>query len=525
MTGKTDASAPGRRTILKAAAAGAAGGAAANIWPSGAAEAAAPKKGGTLRVGMPQGSTSDTLDPQTYLDIFMLSLGFATHSTLTEIAPSGELAGDAAKSWSASKDAKTWTFELNKDASFTDGRPVTAQDVITSMNHHRGEESKSAAKSNVEPIKDMRADGKHTVVFEMKAPNADFPYLLADYHLLIMPDKDGEADWRNYIGSGGYTLESFEPGVSAKFKRRNDYWKEGRAHIEEAEYLVLADTNARQTAVTTGEVDMTNRLDIKTVGLLGRRPNLRIEESTGFLHYTAPMDTRLEPYSSNDVRMALKLGVDRQELMDKVLRGHGTLGNDHPIAASVPFHAAGLEHRTYDPDKARHHLKKAGAEGLKISISAAGTAYEGAVDAAILMQEQLKRAGVDLEVVREPDDGYWANVWMKKPWCQCFWGGRPTCDWMFSQAYAADANWNDTFWKHDRFNMLLKAGRGELNASKRAEIYGEMQQIVRDEGGVVVWAFANYIDALNDRVKHGPHTAANWEFDGGRFTERWWLDG
>ena len=105
----------------------------------------------------------------------------------------------------------------------------------------------------------------------------------------------------------------------------------------------------------------------------------------------------------------------------------------------------------------------------------------------------------------------------------CYWGGRPTQDWMFSQAYAEGANWNDTYWSHERFNQLLLEGRGELDATKRAEIYREMQQLVRDEGGVVVWAFANYVYAMSDKVQHGPDVAANWELDGGRYVERWWF--
>ena len=99
--------------------------------------------------------------------------------------------------------------------------------------------------------------------------------------------------------------------------------------------------------------------------------------------------------------------------MKKILRGHGTLGNDHPIAPSVPFWAD-LEQRTYDPDKARHHLKKAGYENVKLDLSAADAAYSGAVDAAVLMKEHLAKAGMDVNVVREPNDGYWSNVWMKK---------------------------------------------------------------------------------------------------------------
>lgn len=511
----------GRRSFLKGAVAlGLSVGAAQSLL-AGAAQAE-PKKGGRLRAGFAEGSSTDSLDPQTYTDIYMLSVGFATHNTLTEISPEGELVGDLAENWEASADAATWTFKLRKGVEFSNGKTVTARDVIASLNHHRGADSKSAAKANVDPIENLKADGDNTVVFELASGNADFPYLMADYHLLMMPEVDDKADWQNYIGSGGYTLESHEPGVRSKLKRNPNYWKEGRAHFDELEFLAIADVNARQNAVATGEVDVISRVDLKTVALLARRPGIRVEEETGYLHYTAPMNTKIAPFDNNHVRLALKYAVDREQLMEKILKGHGTLANDQPIAPSVPFYAE-LEQRVYDPDKAKFHLKKAGLSSLSVDLSAADAAFAGAVDAAVLMKEQAAPAGIDINVVREPSDGYWSNVWMKKPWSMVYWGGRPTADWMFSTAYAEGANWNDSFWSNERFNMLLRAGRGELDTKKRAEIYREMQQIVRDEGGVVIWGFANYVYAMADKVTHGPKVAANWELDGGRYPERWWF--
>jgi peptide/nickel transport system substrate-binding protein len=510
-----------RREFLKAATALGISVVAAQSLLAGSAQAA-PKKGGRLRAALAEGGTTDSLDPQTYTDVYMMSLGFATHNTLTEISPAGKLVGDAAESWDASPDAKTWAFKLRKGIEFSNGKKLTAEDVVVSINHHRGKESKSAAKSNVEPIEDLKADGADTVVFTLKAGNADFPYLMADYHLLIMPSVGGKADWQNFIGTGGYTLESFEPGVRSFLKRRPGYWKEDRAHFDELELLVIGDVQARQNAVATGEVDLISRCDLKTVHLLKRRPNVKVEEATGFLHYTAPMLTNIPPFDNNDVRLALKYAVDRDQIMEKILRGHGSLGNDHPIAPSVPFHAE-LPQRSYDPDKAKFHLKKAGLSKLKVDLSAADAAFAGAVDAAVLMKETAAAAGIEINIVREPNDGYWSNIWMKKPFSMCYWGGRPTCDWMFSQAYAEGANWNDTKWSHERFNKLLLQGRSELDSSKRAEIYHEMQKLVRDEGGVIVYAFANYVYAMNKKLMHGPDVAANWELDGTRYVERWWM--
>jgi peptide/nickel transport system substrate-binding protein len=511
---------PTRRGVIGGGAAGLAAGFGAGLpWP---ATAQAPTRGGTLRVGLQEGSTSDSLDPQTYTGFMSLALGFATHNTLTEIAPGGELVGDLAEEWEANADASVWTFRLRPGVEFHDGKPLEVEDVIASLDLHRGEDSKSAAKPNVAPIQAMRKRDERTLVFELDAPNADFPFLMADYHLLVFPAVDGESRWRDYVGTGGYVLERFDPGVSARLTRHPNYWKDGRAWFDAVEITVLPDANARQAALLTGDVDVISRLDLKTVGLLSRRPGLRVEEATGFIHYTAPMITTASPFESNELRLAIKHGIDRQELLDKILFGHGVLASDQPIGPNVPFHAD-LPQRERDPDKARFHLKKAGLENVTLDLSAADTAYAGAVDAAVLMKEQLRPVGIDVNVVREPNDGYWSNVWMKKPWCQAYWGGRPTCDWMFSTAYKADANWNDTFWDHERFNRLLLEGRSELDPAKRAEIYGEMQRIVSEEGGQIVWSFANYVYAMADRVRHEEEVAANWMMDGGRFIERWWL--
>lgn len=510
---------PSRRTVLQG---GAALGA---LGLSGLpALAQSGKRGGSARVAMSEGSTQDSLNPWSYTGIYMLSVGLATHSTLTEIAPNGDLVGDAAKSWEGSNGAQTWTFQLRPEVTFSDGSKVTADEVITSIKHHAGEDSGSGMSATANLIKEFRKDGDHTVIFDLVGPNADFPYLMADYHFIIMPiGDDGKANWQDYIGSGGYIMEDHDPGVRTLLKRRDDYWKEGRAWFDEIEMLNVGDVSARQNALQTGEVDIMNRVDLKTVNLLGRNPKIKIEEETGFMHYTFPMNTQMNPYDDKDLRLALKYGIDREQLLQTILNGHGIVGNDNPIAPSVPYHNDNLEQRSYDPDKAKHHLKRAGLENVDLTCAAADAAYAGAVDATTLYRENLAPTGINLEVDRRPDDGYWSDVWLKAPFMAAYWGGRPTCDWMFSNAYAADANWNDSHWKNERFNELLLEARGELDSDLRAEMYGEMQEIVRDDGGVVVWAFANYVYAMAENVMHGPDVAANWEMDGGRWSERWWF--
>ena len=168
-------------------------------------------------------------------------------------------------------------------------------------------------------------------------------------------------------------------------------------------------------------------------------------------------------------------------------------------------------------------MKKAGMLDYTFKLHGADAAFGGAVDAAVLFKEHAAKAGIKIEVVREPNDGYWENVWMKKPWVMCYWSGRATADWMFSTAYAQDSAWNDTFWENERFNRLLREARAELDDDKRGELYAECQRIVRDEGGVVIPVFGNWIEAATNKLNIG-NPAGNWEMDGQRAAERWWFE-
>ena len=474
-----------------------------------------------MRAGKAHGGTHDSLDPATYENGFTSALTFGYNNYLTEVLGDGSLGGQLAESWEASADAATWTFRLRKGVTFHNGREVTAEDVVASLNHHRGEDSKSAAKPIVAPIAGIKADGKHTVVFTLEAGNADFPFIPSDYHLPILPSEGGKIDWQSGIGAGAYRIRNFEPGVRADLVKYADYWNSDRGHFDEIQMITIVDPAARTNAIITGEVDAIDRVDLKTVHLLKRRKGLTVHSIAGNQHYTFPMRTNVAPFNDNNVRMALKHAIDRKEMVEKILQGFGVVGNDHPIGPGQRFFAKDLEQRAYDPDKAKHYLKQAGMDSLSVDLSVADAAFAGAVDAGALYAETARAAGIDLNIVREPNDGYWSNVWNKKPFVACYWGGRVVEDQMFSTAYASEAAWNDTAWEHEKFNKLLIAARTELDEAKRRTMYAEMQQILRDEGGALIPMFASYVFAVSDKLSLPEQMASDGALDGERWMERW----
>lgn len=94
---------------------------------------------------------------------------------------------------------------------------------------------------------------------------------------------------------------------------------------------------------------------------------------------------------------------------------------------------------------------------------------------------------------------------------------------MFSTAYEKGVPWNDSFWDHERFNKLLKEARGTVDQDKRRELYHEMQVIVRDEGGVAIPMFANWVDAHSKKLANSGTIGNLWQLDGARLAERWWF--
>lgn len=481
-----------------------------------------PKRGGSLTIGHSGGATSDTIDPATYAAGPVVTAMLAVCNNLAEIDASGIAVPELAESFEPSPDARIWTFKLRSGVTFSNGKPLTSADVIASYNHHRGEDTKSGAKGTLEQVTDIRADGPDVVIFELSSGNADFPYFTTDYHFVIMPDDGtGKIDWQSGIGTGGYVLVSHEPGVRIELKRRDDYWKTDRAWFDDVRLLTINDPTARQNALITGEVDVINGVDTKTVHLMQRRPGLELVEVTGTAHYTLPMFCDTAPFNDPNVRLALKYAIDREELVEKILRGHGRVGNDHPIAPANRFYAADLEQRTYDPDKAKFHLKQAGLDTLQVELAASNAPFVGAVDTAVLFKESASKAGIDIVVKREPEDGYWSNVWLKRPFCISYWNGRPTEDDMFSLVYAKGAEWNESHWDNARFNELLITARAELDDGKRREMYYEMQAICRDDGGSIIPVFVNYLDGKSDKIGYG-ELASNRFLDGWKAIERWW---
>ena len=470
----------------------------ANTLLGSAAKAAGPVKGGHLKAGLQGGESTNSLDPATWASDVPLNIGRTWADTMVEVDENGEVEFRIAESVEASDDAKQWRFKIRQDVEFSNGKTVTPEDVIATLERHSDENSKSGALGIVQGIESMSIDGQN-VVLDLAQANADLPYLMADYHLMIQPNGGKDAPDAG-IGTGAYIVAENEPGVRYVGEKNPNYWDAAnRGHAGSVEVVIINDATARLAALQSGQVHMINRVEPKVVDLVKRVPGVTVQNVAGRGHYVFIAHVNTAPFDNRDLMLALKYAMNRQEMVDKILQGYGSIGNDFPINESYPLFSDDIEQRAYDPDKAAFHFKKSGHDG-SVLLRTSDVAFPGAVDAAQLYQQSAKAAGIDIEVKREPGDGYWSEVWNKQPFSTSYWGGRPVQDQMYSTAYLSTADWNDTRFLRPDFDQIIIAARAELDASKRKQMYRDAAVLVRDEGGLILPMFNDFIDATGADV-------------------------
>jgi len=481
-----------------------------------------PKKGGTLKLGLAGGSTTDSLDPRTYTDTVAFNVGYQIMNGLLEVDPKKQIQPELLESWTIEPGAKKWVFKVRQGVTFHNGKTLDAEDILYSLNLHRGD-SKSPMVGPLKNVTDAKVTDKNEITITLAEGDVDLLYVLADYHLLVVP-KDF-TDWSKPIGTGAYELDAWEPGVRAATKRaKGDYWKAGRGNVDGIEITVINDAAQRMNALITGQVDMIHRVDPKAVDLLKSAPGIELIQASGGYHYIMAMFTDTAPYNNKDLRLALKFGLDREQVLKTLLNGYGSIGNDHPIPKGDPFFNTQLEQRPYDPDKAKFHFSKADLGGGKVALSASDAAFAGAVDMAVLFQATAAKAGVPLTIKKEPADGFWDNVWLKAPFVTSYWGGRPAATQMLTIAYKSDAAWNDTHWKNQHFDELLASAKAETDEGKRKQSIWEMQAMLHEDGGGLIPVFQDWLEAHSSKVKG--HVPSNYfDNNGGRLGEMAWIEG
>jgi len=455
------------------------------------AQTSTPRRGGHLVMGIDNASTSDRLDPAFYWEQFNYHCGTQIFDTLTDLADDGTIMPALAESWEPRNGGQQWVFALRKGVSFHNGRGLTPEDVIYSLNHHRGEDTQSAGKSYLMPVTSIAKTGDMEVTIDLDAPNADFPYLLTDIHYVITHDG---ANFDDGIGTGPYVLDHFEPGVRLMVRRNENYWNPNRGFVDSIETLAYNDPSARVAALMSGTLHFANNITSQMAARLRAMGQLQVLEERDSQLALFVGRTDQGPFANTDVRRALKHAVKRDEMVNSIFAGSGSVAHDNPLFPSNRYFSNDLPRHDYDPDKAAHYWKRSGHDGpVRLSV-ADGATFAGAVECAQLMQASASAAGLHFEIDRVPADGYWSEVWMKHDFCSSIWTARPTADALLSLLYHSKSTWNETYWNNSQFDGLITAARAELDEDRRRALYHDAQLLIVEESASIIPVYRSMLN-------------------------------
>src|SRR5919108_3934820 len=287
-----------------------------------------------------------------------------------------ELEPRIAESWEPNEDGTMWTFKIRQGVQFHNGATLTAEDVKTTfdklINPDGGSANAQSALGGVLSQGNIEAPDDTTVVFNLDAPNGNFPTLVssANYNAIIIPADLDPADWgKTFEGTGPFKLENFTPKVGATFVRNDAYWGE-KANIERMELKFYDEEAPMILALQGDEVDFVEHFSVSGGKALLDDPNVQVIAVKAATHRQIHMRTDKEPFTDRRVRQAIALSIDRNALVDGLWEGKADLGNDSPFAPVYPVTDTSVEQRAQNIDEAKQLLSDAGmADGFSVDLA------------------------------------------------------------------------------------------------------------------------------------------------------------
>ena len=426
--------------------------------------------------------------------------------------------------WEASEDLKTWTLYLRKGIKHNNGDEFNADDVVFTFGQWLDEDVGSSMlglmsylrPENVEKVDD------YTVKLYLDRPEIAVPEHLFHYPALVLNHRTFEGDFlKAPHGTGPYTLVEYSEGGRVLLKRREDYWQKGEdgqplPYLDAMEWIDMGeDFTAWLAAIRAGEVDVLDMGDLGGIdAYLGLKddPNVTLLQAATAQVRVLRMRVDMEPWSDNNVRMALKLCQNREKIMNLAYFGQGLLGADFHVHPKHPEYCEKPIPK-YDPERAKQLLAEAGyPNGLEVNI-AVGTGWPDVVSYAEVLKEDAAAAGFKININTMPNAQYWEK-WTEVDLGITPWTHRPLGTMVLNLGYTADADgnpvpWNETRWVDDEFNQLLIQANGTLDVEERRKIFCDLEQIMMDRGPIGIAWWQN-IHIPFRKIVHGvpPHPTA-----------------
>jgi peptide/nickel transport system substrate-binding protein len=468
-----------------------------------------PKAGGTMKVGSP--TPNATPEPVTMYDPGSINVVQQVAEYLIWSENDGTLTPMLAESWDSSEDAATWTVSLRDGVTFNDGSPLTADDVVASIDRLIEPDSVSSAASSFAGILTFGnsvATDDATVTFTLDRSFADFPYLLssANYNTLILPaDYDGDFIG-SPVGTGPFTLTSYDANTGAVFARNPDYWGADEVYLDGVDMTFFTEYSALSSALLSRSIDVAAIVSYAANQPLYGNDQVVLEGTNSAGGQFLAMRTDTAPWDDVRVRQALALSIDREALMQATQGGQGAIANDH-IFAEIYGQDVDVPQREQDIEEAESLLADAGhPDGLTATLSAP----QSSAALAQLIQQMAAEAGFTLELDLQDNASYYDAPWLEVPLGLTGWASRPTASQFLSLAFTSDAIWNTAHWSNPEFDALVGEFEATVDEAQRADLAQQIATLMHDEVPQIIATWPETAIAMLPDVQGVPVNSSSY---------------
>jgi peptide/nickel transport system substrate-binding protein len=460
----------------------------------------APKRGGNLKVGLSGSSGADTLDPHASLTFIDSARAQPLYQPLLQMNSQAQIQMVLAEEITANTPME-WIIRLHPGVTFHSGKPLTAQDVIYTFRRIKTGNTGGTPFAGGNALGPMDLGGlkaldSRTVQVPFTSPYASFLEQLEYwYFLYIIPDGFNPATQKP-DGTGPFVYQSFTPEQRSVFTRNPNFWEPGLPYVDTLTVIDFPDTTSLQDALSTGVIHAAGGFDGPQLAALGTVSGVQtVPSHTGSI---TPFTMRVDqpPFDDVRVRQALRLLVDRPQLIDSALDGYGVVASDVFSPYDPDFDST--LHREQDIPQTKALLRAAGHEDLTVTLVTAPAAT-GMVAMATVLKEQASAAGVTINLSNVSTSTFFGKNYLSWTFSQDFYSYDPYLM-QVSTSMLPASPFNETHTDSSTLNNLYQQANATLDTSLRKQIVHEMQTYDFNEGGYIIPAYIDALDAYSTKI-------------------------
>jgi peptide/nickel transport system substrate-binding protein len=416
-----------------------------------------------------------------------------------------------AESWKPNADGSQWTFKIRQGVKFQNGDPMTTEDIAATFNLHADPDNGSNALSALTGVLSKggaQARDESTVVFELDAPNGNFPFTTSsdNYNLIILPKGFDPESWsKTFMGTGPWKMEKYTPNVGVTYTKNPDYWDKTRQPLPDRnEIKYYEQEDAAILGIQGGEIDLLAQFSAVNGKALLTDPNVQVIELRAAQHRQLHMRTDKEPFNDKRVRQAVALLINRDNVVKGLLEEKADYGNDSPMAPVYKSTDTSVPQRKQDVEKAKALLAEAGKENFGVELRT-WRVFEVPQYAA-LVQNDLKAAGIDVKLnVTDAASYYGEAVYGESPWLDSTFGiteywhrGAPNV--YLGAPLKSDGTWNSAHFKNKEYDALVTEYVAALDLQSQRAASKKIQEMLLDEVPIIFSYFYFYLTATKPTV-------------------------